>query len=1102
MAYKSIFSTPRKKATGYKSIFDKQEEVEEPKSTGPYRTFKSTVKNTDPFSYEVAKPLLTSKIKDKDIKNVLNYYKPGPRVLPRETERKFLTPTTGETLSAKRFSGVNTPEQQEQLKLAGERLATQNIPAEEFFRKGLSFGHNIPYADPVPRYDPVTKKQALAEGAGKLATMLLITKLGTPVVGGALNKIPGLAGPLSKLSLAAKTSPWKIGYPLNVLKSGGLGAFFGALEQADTKKEMAKNVYETAGTFAAFSAIAYPVQRFFSDTYSSLSKQERLLINNKVKNTFKGSPDTGALLTNPKEVYFRSESNPNNIIKVTSKEIHILSAGEVPSATAKSAPLFRQENIEVFRKDKALYKTLLNWLSKDIKSTAPKGYSFSKGIMKEIGSDIGKYNTVSTSGIPSVVAKPVIGTIADLKKEIAPKEGTPIAELKKELAPKTDNSLNAFKKEIGYVEPKKEIEEDISVFHGTDTDFENFESKFLGSANGTAPINKTGFSFTSDKNVAKTFGKNIIEAKVDIQNPMIIDAKGKDYSEFKDTLNQQLENIDKDKYDGIIIKNYKDAGVYGQPTISDHYIPFSEKQIKTVKPATKTTDLELEAKKAVEQGMSKEEFVGETIVDNPKKIISLVLDGEVGKLFETGSDESMGAMVFNSNLKKHFEKHIQSFYGKTMFDSSTGQEKISKLLDKKLTYFMRRFDSPAERVGAEKMFEHIKKEFNNLPTKSQLEQIYNKAIEESSTTTAKQAVGKKETKIADKKEVKDTISNGEIEARKQSVATEKLKADNKISPDDTNYWATPIEGEPKTQIPTQTDSNGIQIEDGDVIEFSAQLDENKKGRTTIRWNKPYIANASGKRVEGGWVGNGSLPNKIPFTIVERGGKAITTKQLTDIYNKAKPTTAKQAVGKKELPKVEKVEVKEIKSTELETKKAFSRHYERMKDINPILDGDGIEIGKESQKKELDWARNYIQRNPQSAIQMAYGTKPILAGHNKQILSGAVYASLKAEGNIELADEIAKKISLRLTEAARTMAAAKMDLHPAEKPQIESKITEERLKALGKKLGETDPNKMVEKAKEYTRSKTKKITKNVKTEQAKTTTEQLQEVDDLINSLLC
>ena len=174
----------------------------------------------------------------------------------------------------------------------------------------------------------------------------------------------------------------------------------------------------------------------------------------------------------------------------------------------------------------------------------------------------------------------------------------------------------------------------------------------------------------------------------------------------------------------------------------------------------------------------------------------------------------------------------------------------------------------------------------------------------------------------------------------------------------------------------------------------------------------------------------------------------------------------------------------------------------MKDINPILDGDGIEIGKESQKKELDWARNYIQRNPQSAIQMAYGTKPILAGHNKQILSGAVYASLKAEGNIELADEIAKKISLRLTEAARTMAAAKMDLHPAEKPQIESKITEERLKALGKKLGETDPNKMVEKAKEYTRSKTKKITKNVKTEQAKTTTEQLQEVDDLINSLLC
>ncbi len=125
------------------------------------------------------------------------------------------------------------------------------------------------------------------------------------------------------------------------------------------------------------------------------------------------------------------------------------------------------------------------------------------------------------------------------------------------------------------------IEAQPKVFHGTDADFTNFKSKFLGSANGTAPINKLGFSFTTDSKVAKTFGKNLIEAKIDINKPFIIDAKGQDYSVFKDILNEQLSTLNKSKYDGIIIKNYKDAGIKGEPIISDHYIPFNESQIKT-----------------------------------------------------------------------------------------------------------------------------------------------------------------------------------------------------------------------------------------------------------------------------------------------------------------------------------------------------------------------------------------------------------------------------------------------------------------------------------------------------------------------------------------
>lgn len=119
-----------------------------------------------------------------------------------------------------------------------------------------------------------------------------------------------------------------------------------------------------------------------------------------------------------------------------------------------------------------------------------------------------------------------------------------------------------------------------SVFHGTDADFKSFESKFLGSANGTAPINRTGFSFSSSPDVAHSFGDRVIEAKVDIKKPFVIDAKGENYSTFKETLNSALEKMDRTKYDGIIIRNYEDAGTKRAGGVSDHYIPFSESQIK------------------------------------------------------------------------------------------------------------------------------------------------------------------------------------------------------------------------------------------------------------------------------------------------------------------------------------------------------------------------------------------------------------------------------------------------------------------------------------------------------------------------------------------
>ena len=126
-----------------------------------------------------------------------------------------------------------------------------------------------------------------------------------------------------------------------------------------------------------------------------------------------------------------------------------------------------------------------------------------------------------------------------------------------------------------------EKRETFLVYHGTDSRFDSFDLQHLGTANGTAPINMTGFNFTDSIEVARTFGKHIITAIVTIRHPYVIDAKGRNYSEFKHVINVKLDQIDITKYDGVIIRNYADAGTYGDDYIlSNHYIPFNVEQIQ------------------------------------------------------------------------------------------------------------------------------------------------------------------------------------------------------------------------------------------------------------------------------------------------------------------------------------------------------------------------------------------------------------------------------------------------------------------------------------------------------------------------------------------
>lgn len=117
------------------------------------------------------------------------------------------------------------------------------------------------------------------------------------------------------------------------------------------------------------------------------------------------------------------------------------------------------------------------------------------------------------------------------------------------------------------------------VYHGTDADFDIFDSRLLGSANGKAPINMMGFNFTDNLELAKTFGKNIITADITLNNPLVIDAGGRDYSDFKHELNELLDDVTPE-HDGVIIQRYADAGRWGSHYVEgNHYIVFDPRNI-------------------------------------------------------------------------------------------------------------------------------------------------------------------------------------------------------------------------------------------------------------------------------------------------------------------------------------------------------------------------------------------------------------------------------------------------------------------------------------------------------------------------------------------
>jgi hypothetical protein len=122
----------------------------------------------------------------------------------------------------------------------------------------------------------------------------------------------------------------------------------------------------------------------------------------------------------------------------------------------------------------------------------------------------------------------------------------------------------------------KELTESLQsigpVYHGTNKTFASFNDATLGTSSGD-PNAVLGHFFTSSKNEAMLYGKNIIIAHLTIRNPYeasmdeLVSLDKEDYVQLK-------QDLISDGYDSIIAQD-DDSGEYW-------YVVFSVKQIKVV----------------------------------------------------------------------------------------------------------------------------------------------------------------------------------------------------------------------------------------------------------------------------------------------------------------------------------------------------------------------------------------------------------------------------------------------------------------------------------------------------------------------------------------
>lgn len=412
----------------------------------------------------------------------------------------------GEELGkTKFFRDLAESSDQGQLQASYVEELAKRLQFGQQFITGISGGLVKPNYQGTPQDIPTKLLAGLTELAGGLEGIKLINTSASKVIS-AFPKGKEVLDVINKATEAGE--PFWQRFAVSGAQNIGGGAILGVLK--DNEKSLVENALDTAGEFAAFHAIAYPIASFFKPVLQKIGEGSLNINSRRVANETLRSMENEDV---SKTLWFRNPKSPDQLIKIQAKGIKVVDKTS-PEARGirtpeENIPVLTDAKIEAFQQKPSLFKRLVEVVQGKLKSGTEVKFNEVKSPedVERISRDIQEGKIVST---PSRFSSPKIDippeAIENIAVNLRRKEPTANQEkigskleVPKDLEPLAQEARKYKSAEEFVKSQSKLFRGDSGGQLGAGTDLKKLASR------------PQGLSMTIDEKVAKKFmqGKDI-----------------------------------------------------------------------------------------------------------------------------------------------------------------------------------------------------------------------------------------------------------------------------------------------------------------------------------------------------------------------------------------------------------------------------------------------------------------------------------------------------------------------------------------------------------------------------------------------------------------